>query len=118
MATGQSEEGILNQAPGNMTCPDVSNSSAKRTSEVYVLDVGPGYWKALVQYAEDENGEPPFGEFEKLQALNITHLLNDIVRIKAAIRKNQTTTAVQMSSLQQRLHEYGEFDGRAVFVIT
>jgi hypothetical protein len=67
------------------------------------------YWQALVQYATSERGEPPIGAFPRLQRLNITHLLNEIVRIEGDITHNQTTSLEQMNLLRQTLHEYGKY---------
>ena len=65
------------------------------------------YWKDLVQYAQIVRGEPPLGDFGKLQTINITHLLNQLARIKAEIEHSQTFNTGQMSILQQTLHQYG-----------
>lgn len=71
------------------------------------------YWKDLVQYAQIVRGEPPLGDFGKLQIINITHLLNQLARIKAEIEHSQTFNTGQMSLLQQILHQYGQSLHRA-----
>ncbi len=67
------------------------------------------YWEALVRYTGDEQGEPVIGEFASLQKMNITHLLNEIVRIKADIQSSQTTSCEQMNILRTLLHQYCEY---------
>jgi len=66
------------------------------------------YWQALVRYTKDQQGEPPIGDFLRLQRLNITHLLNVIVRIEGDIANNQTTSLKEMNLLRETLHQYGE----------
>lgn len=66
------------------------------------------YWQSLVQYAEEEREEPPVGQFGRLQIMNLTHLLNEIARIKGAVEHNRTTSADQMECLRKRLRQYGK----------
>jgi len=72
----------------------------------YEVSLSSQYWKDLIQHAKTEKGEPPVGEFGKLHAINITHLLNQLASIKSEIEQTQTTTPAQMSLLQQTLHRY------------
>ena len=74
-----------------------------------MLDGGwsPQYWANLVQYTRAVHGKPPLGDFGKLQTLNITHLLNQLARIKARTEHDNTTNAQDMELLQQTLHRYG-----------
>jgi hypothetical protein len=83
---------------------EVIQNSHKMTATCWPSD----YWRNLVQFVNDERGEPALGEFSKLQVLNITHLLNQIVRIKADVQHNQSTSPEQMDLLQQTLHQYGK----------
>jgi hypothetical protein len=69
---------------------------------------GLAYWKALVQYARIDDGEPVLGEFRKLRGMNITHLLNEIVRVKAEIKRTSTTSLEQMEELCELLHQYSK----------
>jgi hypothetical protein len=66
------------------------------------------YWKDLIRSTYDQKEDPILGEFDRLQRLNITHLLNEIVRIKASIRHNQTTSQEQIDRLREVMHQYGE----------
>ncbi|GAB1319912.1 hypothetical protein MFIFM68171_10122 [Madurella fahalii] len=83
------------------------------------VQFSPDYWKRLVTNAYEydrradpkvlkEFDHPALGEFNRLQRLNLTHLLNKIVSIKAAIRHNKTTSLEQMELLQVVLHQYVE----------
>jgi hypothetical protein len=66
-------------------------------------------WNDLVQYADQNfKTEPPFGNFRKLQIMNITHLVNQLVRFKVTTQHTQATTAETMSLLQRILHQYGK----------
>ncbi len=64
------------------------------------------YWKDLVQYIQDDRPEPTLGEFKGLQIMNIAHLMNEVVRIKANIRHNKTTSAEEAILLRDTLHHY------------
>ena len=66
------------------------------------------YWQSLDQYVEEEREEPPLGQFGRLQIMNLTHLLNEIVRIKGAVERNRTTSADQMECLRNKLQQYGK----------
>jgi hypothetical protein len=66
------------------------------------------YWQSLVQYAEEEREEPPLGHMSWLQRMNLTHLLNEIVRIKGNVQHNRTTSADQMECIREKLHQYGK----------
>jgi hypothetical protein len=95
-----------------MASPEARELPDKTTGATRVEDTSlrVDYWKALVQYAKDEKEEPAFGQFKTLQAMNITHLFNEIARIKADIEYNQTTSFEKMSLLRQTLHQYGEYN--------
>ncbi|KAF1850918.1 uncharacterized protein K460DRAFT_269308 [Cucurbitaria berberidis CBS 394.84] len=71
-------------------------------------DFGPQYWNDLVDYAQLAPDEPPLGDFRKLQIINITHLVNQLSRIKASIENDETVTAERMRLLQQTLHQYAD----------
>ena len=63
----------------------------------------PDYWKELGKiYNKDDSdrAEPVLGRFGRLQRLNITHLFNTLVGIKADIKYNESTTQEQMSLLR------------------
>jgi hypothetical protein len=68
----------------------------------------PDYWQQLVQSSYHHQEDPSFGEFRRLQHLNLTYLLNDIVSIKATIKHHGTTSRGQMELLRQLLHHYGK----------
>jgi Mn-dependent DtxR family transcriptional regulator len=85
--------------------------------DVTAIELPADYWKALVEYTEYEQGEPAIGEFARLQRM-ITHLLNEVVRVKADIEHNQTTSLKQMNLLRQILHQYGEHHSVQHFVKT
>lgn len=69
----------------------------------------PQYWRDLIDYARIAPEEPPLGDFGKMQVMNITHLLNQLSRIKAGMEHNQTLDARQMSLLRRTLHQYSKF---------
>jgi hypothetical protein len=78
-------------------------------------DFDPKYWKDLFEYTrpsdqeplESQLQEPPVGDFQRLQMMNITHLMHQLARLKATINRNHTTSAEEMSRLQLTLHQYG-----------
>ena len=75
-----------------------------------ILDFPVEYWKELGKtYSRERNAdsEPILGQFGRLQRLNITHLLNTLASIKAAIKCNESTTPEQMSLLREVMHQYG-----------
>jgi hypothetical protein len=73
-------------------------------------DPGPHYWKDLVRYTKLSPEDPPLGDSTKLHVMNITHLLNQLARIKAEVEHTQTTNSVQMGALRETLHHYNEFN--------
>ncbi|KAK0648020.1 hypothetical protein B0T16DRAFT_455526 [Cercophora newfieldiana] len=52
------------------------------------------------------------GDFGKLQTINITHLLNQLARIKAKVEHDKSTNAEDMELLQRTLHQYDHIKAR------
>ncbi|KIW28267.1 hypothetical protein, variant [Cladophialophora immunda] len=69
---------------------------------------GPEYWRQLGEHTtlEQAEVEHALGEFKKLHTMNLTHLLNQLVLIKANVEKNGTTNKKQMTVLRKTLHHY------------
>jgi hypothetical protein len=88
-----------NEKPQSETTSKVDSSK---------IQFPPDYWDHLVQNTYDQEADPVLGEFDRLQRLNLTHLLNKIVNIKATLKHNETTTQVQMDLLREVMHHYGE----------
>jgi hypothetical protein len=73
------------------------------------------YWRDLFEYTrpkdqelvESQLREPPVSDFQRLQMMNITHLLHQLAHLKATINHKHTTSAEDMSHLQRTLHHYG-----------
>jgi hypothetical protein len=55
---------------------------------------------------------PILGEFDRLQRLNLLHLLNRVATVKATIKHSATTSSDDMNLLRESLHQYGEFSLR------
>jgi hypothetical protein len=98
---------MATNANGNGT--KVPEVQTKEKPSLETLKFPPEYWQQLVQesYLGQVQDEPSFGEFGRLQHLNITHLVNEIATIKATIRQNDSTSEAQMKDLRRVLHEYG-----------
>src|SRR6266487_1292639 len=92
LCCGQSERIAMTDAKQ----PQQSAQANPEEDDSVPIGLSINYWQSLVQYVEDERGEPALGEFAKLQAMNLTHLLNKIVRIKANIEHSRTTSLEQM----------------------
>jgi hypothetical protein len=92
--------------------PDTRSRLADGDGTVAATEFTPEYWRSLVAYAGDlsqDKEEPPLGEFGKLQAMNITHLMNEIVRIKGNVGSSETTSFEEMNLLRKFLHHYSEY---------
>ncbi|KAK4205771.1 hypothetical protein QBC40DRAFT_312099 [Triangularia verruculosa] len=81
--------------------------------------IPPDYWERLVANAYEhdnradlnilkEYDHPALGDFNRLHRLNLTHLFNNLVRIKAEIKHQKTTSSKQMELLRVTLHQYVE----------
>lgn len=84
---------------------DVSDTPTE--TEEQTDDSSADYWENLVKYARIAKGEPPLGDFGKLQIINITHLLNQLACIKAEIEHSQSLDLRQAGLLRHTLHQYG-----------
>ena len=93
---------------------NVGNQAVANIEEMMAAGLPDDYWQKLVQYTEDERGEPALGEFERLQSMNLTHLLNVLARIKGDIERTHTTSPEQMALLRQVLHQYSKYCTRTV----
>jgi len=88
--------------------PSLQSTPTANGEAPRVVQLSAEYWQNLVQSTYDQKDEPLLGEFGRLQRLNITHLLNEIVRIKAAVRYNNTTSQEQIDRLREVMHHYGK----------
>jgi hypothetical protein len=95
---------------------DLSSRATPGERNIVATELPANYWQSLVQYTEDERGEPALGEFARLQAMNITHLLNEVVRIKANIEYSKTTSLPEMNLLRETLHNYSEYSQRPLLL--
>lgn len=66
------------------------------------------YWKSLVDCGYGNQERPFVARLGRLSRLNITHLLNELMKIKADIRHRGTTDQPQMERLSMILHQYSE----------
>ncbi|KAI1485154.1 hypothetical protein F5X96DRAFT_674917 [Biscogniauxia mediterranea] len=64
------------------------------------------YWRAIVDCGYDSQHGPFVARFGRLSRLNIAYLFNELIRIKADIRKNGETSQEQMGQLSLLLHQY------------
>ncbi|EXJ75191.1 uncharacterized protein A1O5_01887 [Cladophialophora psammophila CBS 110553] len=90
------------QTPISLVLPD------DEPDDTGPVTLGEDYWRKLGEHTklEQDEIEPALGEFKKLHAMNLTHLLNQLVLIKANIEKNGTTSKKQMTLLRKTLQHY------------
>jgi hypothetical protein len=91
----------------------MSNNHTEQTAPqpIPILETSPHspeYWERLVKCSYQKQAEPIFSEFGRLQRLNLTYLFNQIARIKASIRGNNTTSKEEMDQLGLLLHQYSK----------
>lgn len=92
-----------------LQCPKITAMEpAKAAAPPSIQAASDRYWEALVDCGYDRQDDPFVARFGRLSRLNIAHLFNELVKIKADIRSNGETNQEQMDRLGLRLHQYSE----------